>query len=71
VYGKVVGFVVVCEFVFGVWGVLGKVMINGYVHVDVAGWVSERCCLALYGMKVAVSLASVKWYVGIVYGKLD
>jgi hypothetical protein len=28
----------------------------------VAGRVSERCCLALYGMKVTVSLASVKWY---------
>jgi hypothetical protein len=35
------------------------------------GRVSERCCLVLYGMKVAVSLASVKWYVGMVYGKLD
>jgi hypothetical protein len=67
----------------GLGGVLGKVMINGwvlicenrrigrYVPVDVAGWVSEHCCLALYGMKVAVSLASVKWYVGMVYGKLD
>jgi hypothetical protein len=42
-----------------------------YVPVDVAGRVSECCCLALYVMKVAVSLASVKWYVGMVYGKLD
>jgi hypothetical protein len=45
--------------------------IGRYVSVDVAGRVSGRCCLALYGMKVAVSLASVKWYVGMVYGKLE
>jgi hypothetical protein len=82
-YGKVFGYVVVREFVFWIRGVLGKVMIKGwvlicenrrirrYVPVDVAGCVSERCCLALYGMKVAVSLASVKCYVGMVYSKLD
>jgi hypothetical protein len=45
--------------------------IGKYVPLDVAGRVSERCCLALYGMKVAVSLASVKLYVGMVYVKLD
>jgi hypothetical protein len=29
VYGKVAGYVVVCEFVFWVRGLLGKVVING------------------------------------------
>jgi hypothetical protein len=53
-YSKVVGYVIVRDFVFWVRGLLGKVVINGwvlicenrrigrYVPVDVAGRVSEH-----------------------------
>jgi hypothetical protein len=69
VYGKIVGYVVVHEFVFWVRELLGKVVINGYVlickigvlEVDVAGRVSERCCLALrVRYEGRISLVSVK-----------
>jgi hypothetical protein len=36
-----------------------------------AGFLTVVVWHYVYGMKVAVSLASVKWYVGMVYGKLD
>jgi hypothetical protein len=61
VYGKVVGYVVVREFVYWVRGLLGKVMINGWVLICEIG-VLESTYLLMWRAGFPSVVAGTVWY---------
>jgi hypothetical protein len=63
VYGKVVGYVVVREFIFWVKGLLGKVMINGWVLICEIG-ILESTYLLMWRARFLSVVAGTVWYEG-------